>query len=57
MKYLFDSSAIFKAIKENKIDALTYQAMKKLNVSDVVSYDKHFDSLRNMMRQEPPQLV
>lgn len=38
-------------------DALAYQAMKKLNISSIVSYDKHFDSLSNITRQEPQQLV
>ena len=38
-------------------DALAYQAMTKLNIRNVVSYDTHFDSIRNITRQEPAQLV
>jgi len=38
-------------------DALAYQAMTKLNIPNVVSYDKHFDSIHNIIRQEPAQLV
>lgn len=38
-------------------DALAYQAMTKLNIPNVVSYDRHFDSIPNITRQEPTQLV
>ena len=34
-------------------DALAYSIMKKLGINKIVSYDKHFDSLRDIVRLEP----
>ena len=57
---LTDRLKAIKHMDEFKLDyddALAYQAMKALNISNMVSYDKHFDSLKNTIRQEPQQLV
>jgi len=37
-------------------DALAYRAMKKLNINNIVSYDKHFNLIRDITRLEPSQL-
>jgi len=37
-------------------DALAYSVMKKLGINKIVSYDKHFDSLRDIIRLEPSQV-
>jgi len=37
-------------------DALAYAVMRKLGISKIVSYDKHFDSLRDITRLEPSQI-
>mgnify|MGYP000044061315 CR=1 FL=1 len=34
-------------------DALAYSVMKKLGMNKIVSYDKHFDSLKDIVRLEP----
>jgi len=36
-------------------DALSYSIMKKFNISKIISYDKHFDNLKDIMRLEPNQ--
>ena len=57
---LMDRLKAIKHMEEFKLDyddALAYQAMKKLKILNVVSYDKHFDSLHDITRQEPAQLV
>lgn len=38
-------------------DALAYQTMKKQNIPNIISYDKHFDHIPDITRQEPAQLV
>ena len=37
-------------------DALAYSVMKKLGIDKIVSYDKHFDSLKDIIRLEPSQI-
>lgn len=37
-------------------DALAYQAMRRLNLTDVVSYDKHFDLVPGIKRVEPSKI-
>lgn len=37
-------------------DALAYSVMKKLGINKIVSYDKHFDSLKDIIRLEPSQV-
>jgi len=37
-------------------DALAYSVMKKLGICKIVSYDKHFDSLKDIIRLEPSQI-
>jgi hypothetical protein len=57
---LTDRLRATKHMEEFKLDfddALAYQTMKKLNISNIVSYDKHFDSIPNIARKEPAQLV
>jgi len=56
---LTDRLKAIKCMEEVKLDyddALAYQIMTKLNIHNVVSYDKHFDSIPNVTRQEPAQL-
>jgi len=38
-------------------DALAYQAIKRLSVESIVSYDRHFDSLPGITRLDPEILV
>jgi len=57
---LTDRLTAMKHMEEFKLDyddALAYQVMTKLNIKSVVSYDKHFDSIRHITRQEPAQLI
>jgi len=37
-------------------DTLAYSVMKKLGIDKIVSYDKHFDSLKDIIRLEPSQI-
>jgi len=37
-------------------DAIAYYVMKRLNIDKIVSYDRHFDSVKDIMRLEPSQL-
>lgn len=37
-------------------DALAYSIMKKLGINKIVSYDKHFNILKDIMRIEPSQI-
>jgi len=37
-------------------DAITYHVMKKFNIDKIVSYDRHFDSIKDIRRLEPSQL-
>ena len=37
-------------------DAIAYYVMKRLNIDKIVSYDKHFDSVKDITRLEPSQL-
>jgi len=37
-------------------DALAYCAMKKFDTNNIVSYDKHFNPIRDVTRLEPSQL-
>lgn len=37
-------------------DATTYQAMKRLKLEKIISYDKDFDSLPDVKRLEPPNV-
>ena len=34
-------------------DAIAYHVMRKLNIDKTVSYDRHFDSIKDIMRLEP----
>jgi predicted nucleic acid-binding protein len=57
---LTDRLKAIRRMEEFKLDyddALAYQVMAKLNIHNVVSYDKHFDHISNVTRQEPTQLV
>lgn len=57
---LMDRLTAIRRMEEFKLDyddALAYQVMTKLNIKSVVSYDRHFDSMRHITRQEPAQLV
>jgi predicted nucleic acid-binding protein len=57
---LTDRLKAIKHMEEFKLDyddALAYQTMKKLNIPNIISYDKHFDHTPNITRQEPAQLV
>jgi len=57
---LTDRLTAMKHMEEFKLDyddALAYQVMTKLNIKSFVSYDKHFDSIRHITRQEPAQLI
>ena len=38
-------------------DALAYSVMKKVGINKIVSYDKHFDSLRDIIRLEPSHFL
>jgi len=37
-------------------DALAYCTMRKFRINAIVSYDKHFDKLEDVVRLEPDQL-
>ena len=37
-------------------DAIAYHVMKRFNIDKIVSYDKHFDSIKDIIRLEPSQL-
>jgi len=37
-------------------DAIAYHVMKRLNIDKIISYDRHFDSIKDIMRLEPSQL-
>jgi len=37
-------------------DAIAYHVMKRLNIDTIVSYDRHFDSIKDITRLEPSQL-
>ena len=37
-------------------DSTTYQAMKRLGITQIVSYDKHFDRLPNIERLQPTSI-
>jgi len=37
-------------------DAIAYHVMKKLNIIKIVSYDRHFDSIKDITRLEPSEL-
>lgn len=37
-------------------DAIAYHVMKKLNIDKIVSYDGHFDSIKDIRRLKPSQL-
>ena len=37
-------------------DAIAYHVMKKLNIDKIVSYDRHFDSIKDVTCLEPSQL-
>lgn len=57
---LTDRLKAIKHMEEFKLDyddALAYQTMKKLNIPNIISYDKHFDHIPSITRQEPAQLV
>ena len=40
----------------NLDDAIAYHVMKKLNIIKIVSYDRHFDSIKDITRLEPSEL-
>ena len=37
-------------------DAIAYHVMKRLNIDKIVSYDRHFDSIKDITRLEPSEL-
>lgn len=37
-------------------DAIAYYVMMRFNIDKIVSYDKHFDPIKDIMRLEPSQL-
>jgi len=37
-------------------DAIAYWVMKRFNIDKIISYDKHFDSVKYIVRLEPGQL-
>lgn len=37
-------------------DAIAYWVMKRFNIDKIISYDKHFDSVKDIVRLEPGQL-
>lgn len=54
-KDLEDALVILEKYKDNKIgcnDCVTYIAMKNSNISEILSFDKHFDNLSDITRIE-----
>ena len=57
---LFDRISATKYMEKYGLDfddALAYSVMKKVGINKIVSYDKHFDSLRDIIRLEPSHFL
>jgi predicted nucleic acid-binding protein len=55
---IYDWLKAAKHMRERKLDfddALAYQSMKANNLDKIISYDKHFDKLKDIKRLEPKQ--
>ncbi|MBM3309072.1 MAG: type II toxin-antitoxin system VapC family toxin [Candidatus Altiarchaeales archaeon] len=55
---IYDWLKAAKHMQEHKLDfddALAYQSMKANNIDKIISYDKHFDKLKDIKRLEPTQ--
>ena len=53
---LFDRISATRYMEKHGLDfddAIAYSIMKKLGINKIVSYDKHFDSLKDIVRLEP----
>lgn len=56
---IFDRILATKYMEEFNLDlddALAFCVMKKLDINKIVSYDRHFDLVRDITRLEPSQL-
>jgi uncharacterized protein len=54
-KDIEEAIVVSEQYKDNKIgcnDCVTYVAMKNLNIEEILSFDKHFDTLANITRVE-----
>ena len=38
-------------------DSTTYQAMRVMNVKDIISYDRHFDAIPGVQRVLPEDII